>query len=93
MTMPNPTKYEGREFYTKAFCLWCDGRGIKLSPRQIALADTALSELPALNTGQFNDWWLRNYWRFNAMRELERKPAREAIVSFLSPLNFKKLEG
>lgn len=79
-------KIKGRDIFMTALDAWAKSRGITLNENQRGLCFDALTELPALNNGQFDNWWLHNYYRYSSMTEIDRKRTRDAIKVFLSPV-------
>lgn len=50
------------------------------------LVEDALEEMIELRTQLFDDWWLRNHYRYMRLRELDRRRARELARRFLAAL-------
>lgn len=51
-----------------------------------ALVHDAIDEMVELRIPLFDDWWLRNHYRYTMMREIERRRVRAMAREFLSAL-------
>lgn len=61
-----------------------------LPGRVWALADDALRELMVLSTQRFDDWWLRNHYRYVKLRELDRRRIRNLVRTFIGEISATK---
>jgi hypothetical protein len=64
---------------------------LALSPAALVLAHDALRELRSLAVPTFDDWWLRNHWRYGALREQDRRRVREMTREFLDELSHRRV--
>lgn len=83
-----------RERVCEAFRGWLDGRKEDgINEAQLALAADALSEIVVLRTQRYDDWWIRNAYRFDkTMREIERRRIRILLRGFIADFSLGKVE-
>ena len=81
-----------RDVIVAAFYAYCEGQQKALSEAEGKLAADALEECVELRTARYDDWWLRNNYRYRKMRETERRNARHAVRSFIGQLQVGKIE-
>lgn len=58
--------------------------------RQIGI--DALSELFAIRTASYDEWWARNHYRYMKMREDDRARVRRALREFIADVSLGKVK-
>lgn len=81
-----------REAIVAAFHAWLAATGKTLTKDGETLAADAIEELVEVKAQLFEDWWLRNFYRYKKMRELDRAPARNAARAFIAQFQLGKIE-
>jgi hypothetical protein len=80
-----------REALVAAYDLWLKGRNDDCLPRQRDMAKDSLSEMVLLRTARFDDWYRRNAYRYDDMREIDRRRARILVRCFVADLSLGKV--
>lgn len=91
MTKPSAVAID-RDIVIEAFHRWAAkdpeyrSSYADLSERALVIAVDALEEIIELRTSAFDDWYLRNGYRYGSLREVERRMARGVARAFIGAL-------
>lgn len=81
-----------REQVVAAFFAFCEGSSQAVAEVEGKLVADAIEELVELRTAAFDDWYVRNHYRYRTMRETERRRASYLGRTFLGQLQLGKVE-
>jgi hypothetical protein len=74
-----------------AFMRWVEATGFadlwaSVPENDRVILTDALEEMIELTPQLFDDWWIRNHYRYGWMREIERRKVRQLAATFFAAL-------
>lgn len=75
-----------REAIWDAFTAYCNDAAWSMSPEAFDLAKESIEELESFHVQMFDHWYVRNVYRFQKMRETDRRASRYIIRRFIGDL-------
>lgn len=87
-----------RNAFIAAFYPWVQGtplnslfEKIKDHKPAVALIDDAIEMVVDLRVSSYDHWWFQNSWRYDHLREIERRAARECVRGFIAEVQLGRI--
>lgn len=91
MGQPQPKADVTRAQVLQAFNAWLKTNGDQLDGEAHALAADALQEIVELRTPLFDEWYVRNHYRYRRLKEVERRRSRALCRLFVALVSLGKV--
>lgn len=88
-----------RDAIIAAFHPWVKGDVMKALYEKIqdnkpavTLIEDALEQVIELRVASYDHWWQMNHWRYNHLREIDRRSARECVRAFVAEIQLGRIK-
>jgi hypothetical protein len=92
MALAQAAKTVSREKIVAAFHAYCAGLDVEFSESVEKIAVDSLEEMIIISTARFDEWWIRNHYRYKTLTEVDRRACRNILRDYVAKFQQGKIE-